>query len=311
MLFGEHAVVYNHPCIVTAVSQRMRAEIEMIDTAEFLLEAPEVKITGYKKNLPLLGTGEIPKGAGFVENAVKNFSEKYPLKTGIKVSTKSEFSAQFGFGSSSASTVCVLKGLAELYNLKLSNKELFDLAYKTVLEVQGKGSGFDVAAAIYGGIIYFVTGGKVIEQLNTEKLPIVVGYAGVKANTPQLINQVGEKLAKHPAKVNKIFDRITELVEEGKKAILLKDYEVLGDLMNLNQKLLEKLGVSITKLDLMIKAALGAGAWGAKLSGAGKGDCMVALVPEEKREAVSKTITEAGGEVVEVEMGAEGAKTEK
>ncbi len=38
MLFGEHAVVYNHPCIVTAVDQRMKATIERIETNEFHID---------------------------------------------------------------------------------------------------------------------------------------------------------------------------------------------------------------------------------------------------------------------------------
>src|SRR5258708_37736276 len=82
MLFGEHAVVYNYPCLVTAVDQRMRATVELLDTQEFQLEAKDVKVTGYKKPLSELGKGDIPKGAQFVEIAVKNISEKYPVSSG-------------------------------------------------------------------------------------------------------------------------------------------------------------------------------------------------------------------------------------
>src|SRR5258708_14625502 len=60
-----------------------------------------------------LGKGDIPKGAQFVEIAVKNISEKYPVSSGLKITTSSEFSSQFGFGSSSAATVCTIKALAE------------------------------------------------------------------------------------------------------------------------------------------------------------------------------------------------------
>ena len=174
MLMGEHAVVYNHPCLVTAVDQRMHATVEILEKGEFQLEAPDVKVTGYKKPIKNLGSGEIPKGAKFVEIAVKNFMEEIASPNerarndnniGIKVTTKSEFSAQFGFGSSSASTVCVIKALSELFKLKLTQKEIFDLAYKTVLDIQGKGSGFDVAAAVYGGTLYFVTFGKIISNV--------------------------------------------------------------------------------------------------------------------------------------------------
>lgn len=76
MLLGEHAVVYNHPCLVTAVDQRMRATVEILDVPEFQLEATDVKVTGYKKPLSELGKGDIPKGAKFVEIAVKNILER-------------------------------------------------------------------------------------------------------------------------------------------------------------------------------------------------------------------------------------------
>ena len=42
MLLGEHAVVYNHPCIVTAVDQRMRATVELTNEPFFELQAPDV-----------------------------------------------------------------------------------------------------------------------------------------------------------------------------------------------------------------------------------------------------------------------------
>lgn len=314
MLLGEHAVVYNHPCLVTAVDQRMRVTVESIAENEFILDAPDVKVTDYKKPLSQIGTGDIPKGAKFVEIAVKNFFEKYKLSGestgGLKISTVSEFSSQFGFGSSSASTVCVIKALSEIYNLNLSNKDIFEIAYKTVLDIQGKGSGFDVAAAVYGGILYFVTAGREIEPLNIKDLLLVVGYSGVKADTVTLMNQVKEKFAENKEGLDKIYSSVDDLVEGAKKELIAGNFEKAGELMNENQKFLVELGVSIPKLDNMISGAVKAGAYGAKLSGAGGGDCMIALVPVEKRAEVEQAIREAGGEVIKVAPNAEGARIE-
>ncbi|MEK7090049.1 MAG: GHMP kinase, partial [Patescibacteria group bacterium] len=77
------------------------------------------------------------------------------------------FQSTFGFGSSSAVTVCTIKALAKLFKVNLSTKESFDLAYQAVLDVQGVGSGFDVAAATYGDTLYFVARGQTIKNLNT------------------------------------------------------------------------------------------------------------------------------------------------
>ena len=216
MLFGEHAVVYNRPCLVTAVDQRLTVTVEFIDNPSFILNAPDVGIVGYEKSIKELGLGELPKGVKFVEIAVKNFVEKYRLAGGIKATTASQFSSQFGFGSSSASTVCVLKALSELSGKKLDNNKLFNLAYKTVLDIQGKGSGFDVAAAIYGGTLYFLTGGKAINPLKVKELPLVIGYTGVKADTVTIIDQVKEKMKAQPERVERIYDAIAKITEDAK-----------------------------------------------------------------------------------------------
>jgi len=311
MLLGEHAVVYNRPCLVTAVDQRMRATVEILKTSEFQLEAPDVSVSKYKKPLSELGKGEMPKGAQFVEVAIKNISEKYPLKTGLKVTTASEFSSLFGFGSSSASTVCTIKAVSEILNLKLSDEEIFDLSFKTVLDIQGKGSGFDVGAGVYGGTLYFVTGGKVIEPLNISSLPLLVGYSGVKADTVTLINKVKESFTGKEKRLEEIYDEITALVEDAKLAVIAQNWPGLGVLMNANMELLRELGVSIPKLDDMINISLSAGAYGAKLSGAGGGDCMIALAPKDKEILVKAGIAQAGGQVINIKTNAEGVRVEK
>jgi len=311
MLLGEHAVVYDRPCLVTAVGQRLKVTIELLATSEFQLDAEDVQVVGYKKQMTEVGNGEIPKGAKFVEIALKNFCEKHPKITGVRVTTASEFSSLFGFGSSSASTVCVIRALSDLTGMHLSREEIFDLSYKTILDIQGKGSGFDIAAAVYGGTLYFVTGGKVIEPLIIPSLPLMVGYSGVKADTVTLINEVKKKMDAEPKKVNRIYDAISELVEKAKTDMGKGDWETVGKWMNFDQEYLRDLGVSTEKLESMIAAAKKAGAWGAKLSGAGGGDCMIALVRSDKRNAVGEAITTAGGQVIDVALNAEGVRVEK
>lgn len=310
MLLGEHAVVYGQPCLVTAVGQRMKATVELLEEAKFQLDAPDVKVEGYKKPISELGQGDIPKGAKFVEIALKNFSEKYPIKGGVRVTTVSEFSSQFGFGSSSASTVCVLKALSEITEANLDNKSIFDLAYKTVLDIQGKGSGFDVAAAVYGGTLYFVKGGKVIESLNINSLPLIIGYTGIKADSVTLMNEVLKKAEKYPKVIDGIYDSVGKLIEQAKQALLNKDWATLGELMNFDEGYLSALGVESKILADMIYGARASGAYGAKLSGGGIGDCMITLAPEDKEQATKDGITAAGGQVIDVEANVEGVKIE-
>lgn len=310
MLLGEHAVVYGHPCIVTAVGQRLTATLTETEAPFLELTAPEVTIEGYRKPLADLGRGEIPKGAGFVELAVRNFRRRHPFSHGVKIETASEFSAQFGFGSSSASTVCVMKGLSELIGLNLPAREIFDLAYETVLDVQKKGSGFDVAAATFGGTLLFEKGGKVIEQLSVQSLPLIIGYTGIKADTVSLIDAVKRKAEKYPAIVEQIYGSIGQLIPDARSALERGDWRSLGELMDVNQGYLEVLGVSSAKLAMMIHAAREAGALGAKLSGAGKGDCMIAIAGTQQANVVKNAIAKAGGEVIDISVQVEGVRLE-
>lgn len=296
MLLGEHAVVYGRPCLVTAVNQRMKVVGEILDGLSIVINAPDMKIRDFKYES---GDEDVPRGVKFVVTALKNFG----WRGGLKITTASEFSSEFGFGSSSAVTVGVLKCLSELSGAGLNNKRLFDLAYKTVLDVQGVGSGFDLAAAIWGGTLYFVRGGKKIERLKVGKLPLVVGYTGIKADTAILVKMVSQKKG-----LAETFNQIEMLVDDARTGIEEKDWKGVGRLMNENQSLLETLGVSTIELSRLITASRVAGAWGAKLSGAGGGDCMIALAKDSN--AVSAAISSAGGSVIKVLTGAEGVRVE-
>ncbi|MBI1863545.1 mevalonate kinase [Candidatus Microgenomates bacterium] len=314
MIMGEHAVVYDRPCIVTAVGSRIKLTIEELSVPEFMLDAADVNVVEYKKSLSEIGAGYIPKGAMFVEVALRNVMQSAGVDNlhgnGIKMITHTDFSSQYGFGSSSAATVCVIKGLSEYMGLSLGNREIFNLAYKTVLDVQGKGSGFDIAAAVYGGTLYFMTGGKVIEPIQIDELPIIVGYSGVKADTVTLINMLAYKAKSDPSSIDGSYNEIARLVDSAKSTIVEKKWQLVGSLMNQNQELLKSLGVSTDKLDAMIEAARDAGAYGAKLSGAGGGDCMIAVAPRDKTQAVKDAITAAGGLIIEVESNVGGVKVE-
>lgn len=309
LLLGDHAVVHSRPCIVTAVGQRMHALVTILDEKEFQLEAPNVDVTGYRKPMNSLGSGDIPRGAKFVEFAVKNFAEKYAVP-GVRVETSSEFSSLFGFGSSSASTVCVLTALSHLWSAKLDNKGIFELAYKTVMDIQGVGSGFDIAAAIYGGVLYFVGGGGIIEPINVPSLSLIVGYSGMKADTTTMVNAVTAKVERHPTIYPRLFDISNTIVDEGKQALIKGDRELLGELMNVNEGLLSAYGVENSKLAALLHAAREAGAYGAKLSGAGGGDCIIAVGPLNLTQEIKQAISDAGGQLLEVETNVEGVRIE-
>lgn len=310
MLFGEHSVVYGYPSIVTAVDQRLRVQISDTKELNFSVHAPDVGVDNYVKSIDSLGEAKIPKGVAFLEMLYKRFLEQTSSKKGIQVETSSDFSSEFGFGSSSAVTVAFAKALTEFHGLEATNEDLFHLCYQAVLDVQGVGSGFDLAAAIWGGTIYYVKPAKVVELLSANELPLIVGYTGIKANTVPLVKMVESEKERHPDKIGALFEQITTIVEFAKTAILAADWQKVGALMTENQALLQELGVSSTELDTLIHAANSSGAYGSKLSGAGGGDCMVTVAGSRERNSVEKHIEQVHGQVLRVQTSAQGARIE-
>jgi mevalonate kinase len=308
ILFGEHAVVHNRPCIVTAVDQRMEAEASFNGANELIVNAPQLGIRNYQRTVKKLCSQEMPKQVSFIEAAVKRFYQKFGLKKGLNITTKSQFSHTYGFGSSSAITIAAIKALSSLYNIRVSEKGIFDLSYKAVLDIQGVGSGFDLAAALWGGTLFYKKGAITAKKIKIRRLPIIVCNSGIKADTPTLVRQVGELKRRKPEKIKNIFKRMEQLTNKAEKLMVTEKWPQLGGLMNENQRLLEEIEVSTQLLEKLIKTALKAGAWGAKLSGAGGGDNIIALSPEEKKEKIKRALKKAGGRIMKVKLNAKGVK---
>ncbi len=316
MLFGEHSVVFGQPCIVTAVDRRLSITVEENGEEVFVLDAPDLGLRAYSKKITDLGNENLPKEVSFIETCYKLFLKKYPQQKTIHVYSKNEFKSSYGLGSSSASTVAFAKALSEFYEVPMSNDELFDLCYATVLEVQGVASGFDIAAGIWGGTLYYITPHgkfakhKTVEPIKINNLPFIVGYTGVKADTATLVRMVQSLHSDNKLTIDRIFADITLLVEQAKKTLQQQDWAHLGLLMDENQALLRRLQVSSIELENLIAASKSAGALGAKLSGAGGGDCMLALADEDSKTEIAQEIEKVGGKIIEVEMNAEGVRLE-
>ena len=313
MLFGEHAVVYGRPCIVTAIDQRVYVGVEKAEDNWIVIDSPDVGIKNYSIRTDDLKIDEkTSNGVRFLVTGINRFVQERGLPSnGLRVDSRSDFSSKVGFGSSSAVTVGLIAALGELDDRRLSNEEVFRMAYQSVLDIQGVGSGFDLAAAVWGGTIFYQKNSPV-QPLIVDQLPLVVGYTGIKADTTTLVRRVGDLYAKNKGQVTGIFDLIGQLVNEAK--LLFGNLDIddtrLGDLMNINQGLLDALGVNSYELSKLIFASRNDGAWGAKLSGAGGGDCMIALVPDNKRVKVEDGINNHGGKVINVRINAEGVRRE-
>ncbi len=98
-----------------------------------------------------------------------------------------------------------------------------------------------------------------------------------------------EKFRDYLAKVTEISKGVVSALRDG-------DSKELGELMSENHDLLQRVGVSHPKLDKLVEAAIGAGALGAKLTGAGGGGCMIAVCNSSKqRQKIARVLRREGG----------------
>lgn len=314
MLLGDHAVVYGYPCIVTAADLRMQVSVRLLSTPDVAIHAPGLAQPFTTTPEQLVSAQSLPREVEFVACALTTFWKSNGTTFGVELVTRSQFSQSYGLGSSSAVTVATIKALSEAAGYAADRDRIFRLSYETVLKVQGGiGSGFDVAAATYGGTLYFVTGGKVIHPMAQQVLPLVIGYSGVKARTTVYVRKVAQFRRRFPEFVRFVMEGIGETVDRARPSLEQGNYELFGQYMNLNQGYLHALDVSTPELDALISAARVNGAYGAKLSGAGGGDCMVALVGEGSRAKVEAAIRDSGipgAEILAVRTGAEGVRLE-
>lgn len=162
-------------------------------------------------------------------------------------------------------------------------------------EVQGAASPTDTFVSTFGGVVE-IPSRKRLELLDCG---IVIGNTNKGASpkkTAKLVQQVARLKEQYPDAINPIIKTIGSFAKQGEALVSEKNYTSLGKLMNVNHGLLDALGVCTVELSALVYAARNAGAYGAKLTGAGGGGCMVAL--SDSPQEVAKAIERAGGQAI-------------
>lgn len=306
MLFGEHAVVYGYPCLVSAVDKRIAAKVIEHKAKTVIIEAPDVGVPRLVMSETELFSRHYPREVSFIGETVRTFFCGGRTFQGVKVRTKSDFSHSWGLGSSSAVSVAVLAALNGLMDLRVGKKELFSRCFRTVLAVQGSGSGFDVAAGVWGGTLLYSRGAKQLRELQLHRLPLMVCYSGQKADTTRLIALVARRREKEPVKVDGIFRNMAAVVQKAVPALERENWKEVGRLMNENHRLLVELGVSTPKIEKLVLAARRGGAWGVKISGAGGGDNIIVLSPDRAKASIAACLKSLGGRIISVGLNSSG-----
>ena len=314
-ILGEHAVVYDGKAIVTAVDARLYVEITYQPSRQDMvyIEAPDVGLDNWSASLEDILSKETFEGESrFIEACIVAIAEHYTLSGELRIRTRSDFDKNLGLGSSSATVAATLFALAQIAAPTITPMQLFDMGLAAILKAQGKiGSGADLAAAIFGGTIYYENKTpRKINPIELQDLPIVAVYSGQKAGTTSYVKQVAALRNEHTQIVDSIIQNMLVIVDHGYEAIQKRDWLSLGRLMNIQHGLLHAIGVDTSALSEVVFAARSANSYGAKLSGAGGGDCAVVLIENDKRTVLEEQLKHIGREILPFQLHAEGVKKE-
>ncbi len=296
ILFGEHAVVYGEAAIATAINKRAFVTAEKIETPKIVIERknPETQIeVGFHEDT-----------TDPVVRAVQESLKKINRWEGIKLEIDSQIPLSVGMGSTSSILAATSSAVLNLFE-EPDVEDVVKIAHEAEKAVYDKPSGINTAVSALGGTIYFQRGH--IEPIRTEPIEIVVGNAGSRKNTRALIEDV-RKRVEDPRVSYNLFT-IGSIVRQARKAIFENNLKELGNLMNKNHYYLRELGVSSVELERLVETARAAGAYGAKLTGAGGGGCIIALTDDPER--VIEALNEKGADAFLVKTHQGGVRKEQ
>lgn len=181
-------------------------------------------------------------------------------------------------------------------NLELLNK----WAFEGEKIIHGKPSGIDNTVSAYGNMIKFCSG-EITRLQSNMPLRMLITNTKVGRNTKALVSGVSERTVRHPDAMKSVFNAVDSISKELAAIIQSKDQisvtekeESIKELMEINQGLLQSMGVSHSSIDTVIRTTL-KHKLTSKLTGAGGGGCVLTLLPT----VVSGTVVDKAVEELE------------
>lgn len=238
ILIGEYAVLEGAPALVMAVNRYARVTLTPQPGKFFVLHSPALNISDLKFTIDSSGniyyhkalTASIQNQLSFFTETLRYFLQKepglYPYSPhAITLDTAHFFlkgsQDKLGLGSSAALTVALLKGFLASKNIALPPEErmkFFRWVQEIHFLVQGKlGSGIDIAASVYGGILSFQRTADSF-QIDSLSLPpdliILPVWSGKSASTTKMVEKVNQLKSHQPEKYWKIFRQLQRISQQ-------------------------------------------------------------------------------------------------
>lgn len=257
ILFGEHAVVHGYPAIAAPLQRRVTAHVVPDGSGTVSIDAEG-------------DVGPILPVA--VTACLKSFGIH-----GAKVAFGGDLPRSVGLGSSAALSVALVKACAAASGCLLSDGQTLERAMDVERSFHGNPSGLDHTVSYTGKILRFVRGVPFSEVRLARPMDAVVWVVSPRGSAKERIARISEMAKDDPERVRGIFSAIRDLSEEAVSAMERGDLELVGRNMDVNHRCLSELDLSTPSLDEACRRLRDAGAYGAKLTGAGGGGAVVAL----------------------------------
>lgn len=300
VLFGEHAVVYGQPGITASIDVGLKVRVGYDpDGPRFLL--PQFKRVFEVEDSDL----DFRRFGQAVETALAMYElEREPLA----IEVESAMVPGMGLGSSAAISAGLCLALRQYRGLPHERRwepQLFEEVQELERIFHGTPSGLDAATVLSGGVLWFRSGPP------REILPIrmpqpAVGLVCIVepgTRTIELVRQVRHSRELNPRRVDGILAEIGEVTVQAGSALGRGDIVLVGELMYRNHELLARLGVSTEALDEAVEMLRECGALGAKLTGAGGGGAVLALIDPAQRYEIVERLADHFALVLPFEFG--------
>ena len=277
ILFGEHFVVHGTKAILAAIDKRVTVTSTFTDNKT-------IKVNSQ------LGTIEVPISSSYEEaksefrpfiflaNKMINSNQNV---SGLEVTIDSDIPIGVGLGSSSACCVAAAASICGLFK-ELSSEEILNLSIEAEKTIFPDTSGADCTVCTYGGMIEYPS----IEKIdNTFDLNLLIANSMIPHNTKNSVEKVNKFKENDEERFSQLCDLETKLIDEVITAMKNNDATTFGLKMSENQKYLEEIQVSNDTLRDMI-SSLNEISLGSKITGAGDGGCIIALVNDDNMDKV-------------------------